>query len=79
MKYIKITKNAVELRCEKNESWRDTFAFDLDIIPDKPIPRKIVISSQRGAMKWSMSWKKFLKQECVGNIVIVKKDDFERI
>lgn len=79
MKFIKCTKEQVILQCEKNEVWRESFAFDLSIIPDSPIPKKIVIESPRGAKSWSMAWKKFLKQECVGNIVILHKDNFDQI
>lgn len=77
MKFVRITKNAVKLRCENNESWRDTFAFSLDIIPQKPIPRNVVILSARGARRWSMTWRRFLKQQCVGDVVIIKKIEFE--
>jgi hypothetical protein len=77
MKFIKHTKQAVILRCEK-ESWHDSFAFDLSIIPaDKPYSKNLIIESERGAKRWSMPWEKFLKQECVGNVVIIPKEALE--
>ena len=77
MKFIKCTKKAVELRCDKKESWRESFVFDIKLIPHKPTPARVVITSQRGAKRWSMSWRKFLKQGTVGDIVIIPKKEFE--
>lgn len=77
MKFLKASKNAIELICEKNESWRENFVFDLEIIPDKPKSlKRLIIYSQRKAQSWVMPWSDFLECETVGDIVIIPKDKF---
>lgn len=78
MKVISATRTKLVLKpSKKDENWR-SFIFDVGIVPDKPTPARIEIQKKIGKYQhtWSMSWKKFLRQTCVGDIVIIEKKEF---
>lgn len=78
MNIITATRTKIVLQpTRKDESWT-SFVFDVGIIPDKPTPKKIVIQKHVNGWlcSWSMTWRKFLRQTCVGNVIILHKTDF---
>lgn len=78
MKILSADKNTLVLQPSKtNESYK-SFMFDIDIVPDKTIPKKIIIQKKVGRYlrTWSMSWRKFGKQTCIGNVALIDKSEF---
>jgi hypothetical protein len=82
MKTVSLTKEKIVLKpSKKDENWR-AFVFDIDIIPyesHKPEPKEIVIQKKVGSYlrSWSMPWKIFLKQTCIGTTLILNKSDLQ--
>lgn len=80
MKVISATRTKIVLKpSKKDENWR-AFIFDIGIIPDKPTPQRIEIQKKVGAylLTWSMPWRKFVKQTCIGTVVILNKSTLDR-
>ena len=78
MKIISTTKAELVLQPSRNdETWR-SFVFDVGIVPEKPRPKRVVIRKHVNAylQSWSMTWRKFLRQGCVGGIAIIHKSEF---
>lgn len=79
MKVIEATKSNLVLKpTRRDETFgkRGAFIFDIDIIPDNPTPKRLIIRKQSGRTicTWSMSWSKFLNETCIDTIVILRKD-----
>jgi len=82
MKIIQASKEVLILQpTKKNDESSRSFIFDIGVVPEKPTPKKIVIRKSFGKRwkTWSMSWKKFLKQTCIGDIVLINKSEFDYV
>jgi hypothetical protein len=78
MKVLSATRTKLVLKPGKGDENFKSFIFDIGIIPDKPTPKRIEIQKNIGAYlhTWSMPWKKFLRQTCIGDVVLIEKSDF---
>ena len=59
--------------------WTNCIIFDLRIVPFRPTPKRIAFEyrSRRGRVqRWSMSWKKFLREKAIGDTIIIKRANF---
>jgi hypothetical protein len=79
MKIVSITRDALILKpTQRNDESGRAFIFDIGIVPDKPTPKRIIIQKSRGRYlySWSMTWRKFLRQTCIGHIALIDKSEF---
>ena len=75
MRLARFDKNVCLFRLGRKDGG-ERFIFDIQRIPDKPIPKKIVFQDggTRRIRRWSMSWQKFLNQTAIGNVAMIDKD-----
>jgi len=79
MKIIEATKERLILQPSRkgDETFgiRPAFIFDLGLVPDKPAPKRLVIQRKSGSrmLLWSMTWRRFLRQNAIGSVVILDK------
>lgn len=65
-------------RLQRGDLWKKHFVISINMLPLKPIPRRIVFhwGGKMRSQQWSMSWNKFLDQKCIGTVAVLQKDDF---
>lgn len=79
MKLISATKRSFVFSPSRyrrdNDENNKSFIFDVEIVPLKPTPHKIEFVKKHGKYThvFSMTWRKFLRQPTVGNVVIIEK------
>ncbi len=80
MKVVSISKEALVLRPTGTDNlYSRAFAFDVNIVPDKPTPKKLVIQRKVGRylQTWEMSWRKFMQQTAIGDVALIDKTAFK--
>jgi hypothetical protein len=78
VKIIESSRDKLVLKASpKDETFGENgaFVFDIGIIPDKPTPKILVIQKRSGKQSWTITWKNFLRQKCVGDVVILRKSE----
>jgi hypothetical protein len=58
-----------------------SFIFDIKSLPQKPEPKKIVIERKIGKylQRFTMSWKKFLSETAIGDVICIDWTHFKKI
>lgn len=66
-------------RLGRNEQYGWSFIFDIGLIPQQPKPKRLVFQYGGGKRirQWSMSWRKFMKQTCIGTVVRIERTEFK--
>lgn len=75
MKILSINSKELVLKPTKRDENYKSFIFDIGIVPLKPTPKRIVFKRKQGKhiLTWEMSWNRFEKQTCIGDVAIIAK------
>ncbi len=79
MKLIKHNRHQIVLRAQGKEVYQNSLIFDLALIVPCRTARWIRIEHQttHTLERWEMPWKKFLREHCIGDLVMIDKDNFK--
>jgi hypothetical protein len=75
-----VSKKAWIFKTRGRGSLGRSFIFDAKHLPQKPEPQKIVIERTIGKYKqrFTMSWKKFLGETAIGDIICIDWNHFKK-
>lgn len=79
MKLLHANKNEIALKITSHRDINQkSIIFDIGLIPNKPKPKRLVIQRKvnRFTLIYSMPWRKFLKQTCIGHVCLIDKSEF---
>lgn len=80
MRIQSIDKKALTLVADRKDYSMRSFVFGIGLVPNKPIPQKLVILIPgRWPHRYEMSWRKFMRQTCIGDVCLLDKSNMTMI
>lgn len=72
-------KEVCLFRLGRKERYGRSFIFDINLIPQRPNPKRLVFQwgGKRRMHQWSMSWRKFGQQTAIGTIACIERAKFK--
>jgi len=75
-----VSKKAWIFKTKGKGSLGRSFIFEAKYLPQKPEPKKIIVERKIGKhrQQFTMSWKKFLGETAIGDIILIDWDHFKK-
>lgn len=78
MKVIPSDSSELRLQASAKEHLSNSVMFDFALVPLDYSPKRLVIEQRtsRHFNEYKLSWRKFMRQKTVGDIVIIRMEEF---